>query len=81
MQQDPLLRISENDKPERFACDKDAERTECNLKMSVLMPGIISICFIQLATVDLATASCSFMKLTNNCEARFFPPQIAVLSI
>ena len=31
--------------------------------MSVLMPDIISICFTQRATVDLATALCGFMKL------------------
>ena len=56
LDQDPLLRISENDKPESLACDENAERVECGLKMSVLMPDIISISFTQPATVDLATA-------------------------
>ena len=66
MHQVPLLRIYDNDKPESLACDEDAERVECGLKMSVLIPNIISICFTQPATVDLATALCGFMKLTNN---------------
>ena len=61
-----LLRISDNDKPESLACDEDAERVECGLKMSVLMPDIISICFNQPATVNLAIALRGFMKLTNN---------------
>ena len=39
---------------------------ECGLKMSVLMPDIIGICFTQPASVDLATALCDFMKLANN---------------
>ena len=51
---------------ESLACDEDAERVECDLKMSVLMPAIINICFTQSETVDLATALCGFMKLTNN---------------
>ena len=66
LDQDPLLRISDNDKPESLACDEDAERVECGLKMSVLMPDIISICFTQPATVDLATLLCGFIRLTNN---------------
>ena len=61
MDQDHLLRISDNNKPESFACDEDAERVERGLKMSVLMPDIISISFTQ-----PATALCGFMKLTNN---------------
>ena len=72
MDQDLLLRISDNDKPESLTCDEDAERGKCCLKMSVLMPKIISICFTQPATVDLTTGSCGFMKLTNNWEAWFF---------
>ena len=51
------------------ACDEDAERVECGLKMSILMPDIISICFTQPATVDLATALCGCMKPKTNCEA------------
>ena len=35
---------------ESLACDEDAERVECDLKMSVLMPAIISICFTQSET-------------------------------
>ena len=66
LDQDHLLRISDNDKPESFACDEDAERVERGFKMSVLMPDIISISFTQPATVDLTTALCGFMKLTNN---------------
>ena len=69
MDQDPLLRVSDNDKSESLACDEDAERVEWGLTMSVLMPDIISICFTQPATVDLATALFGFMKLSNNCEA------------
>ena len=63
MHQVPLLRIYDNDKPESLACDEDAERVECGLEMSALMPDIISICFTQPATVDLAIALCGFMKL------------------
>ena len=66
MNQDLLLRITDNDKPESLACDEDKERVECGLNMSLLTPDIISICFTQPATVDLATALCGFMKLTNN---------------
>ena len=33
------------------------------------MPDIISTCFTQPSTVDLATALCGFMKLTNNLKA------------
>ena len=66
MVQDPLLRIFVNDKPESLACDEDIERVECGLKMLVLIPDIISICFTQPATVDWATALCAFMKLTSN---------------
>ena len=66
LDQDPLLRVSDNDKPESLAYDEDAERVECGFKMSVLMADIISICFTEPATVDLATALCGFMKLTNN---------------
>ena len=57
---------------ERLACDEDAEWVECGLKMSVLMPDIINICFTQPATVDLATALWGLMKLTNNWEDWFF---------
>ena len=66
LDQDPLLRISGNDDLESLACDEEAERVECCLKMSVLMPDIINICFTQPATVDLVTALFGFMKLTNN---------------
>ena len=67
MDQDPLLMISGNDKPESLACDEDNERVKCVLKMSVLIPDIISICFTQhAATVDLGTTLCGFMKLTND---------------
>ena len=45
---------------------EDAERVECRLKMSVLIPDIIIICFPQAAALDLATALCGFMKLTNS---------------
>ena len=65
MDQDPLFRISDNDKPESLACDEDAEPVDCGLKMSALMSPIISICFTQAATVDLATALCRLMELTN----------------
>ena len=68
MDQDRLLRISDTDKPERLASDEDPERVECGSKMQVLMPDIVSICFTQPATVDLTTALCGFMKLTNNCQ-------------
>ena len=81
MDHDPLLRISDNDKPESLSCDEDAERVECGLKMSVLMPDIISICFTQPATVDLSTALCGFMKLTDNWDVWFFSLHIYVLSI
>ena len=57
-----LSEISDNDKLEILACDEDAERVECDFKMSVLIPDIISICFTQPATVDLATALCGFME-------------------
>ena len=73
MDQDPLLRISHNDKPEGLACVEDAEQVECGLKKSVLIPGIISICLTQ-PTTDLATALCGFMKLANNWEVWFFSP-------
>ena len=66
LDQDSLLRISDNDKPESLACNEDAERVECGFKKSVLIPHIITTCFAQPATVDLATALCGFMKLTNN---------------
>ena len=69
MDQDPLLKISDNDKPGSLACDENAEQVECELKMLVLisiMPDIISICFTQPATKDLAVALCCFKKLTNN---------------
>ena len=66
MDQNPLLKISDNDKPESLVCDVDAERVECGLKMLVLMTDVISICFTQPATVDLATALCGFIILTNN---------------
>ena len=72
MYHDPPLRISDNDKLESLACDKDAERVECGLKMSVLMPDVISICFTQPATVNLVTVSCGFVKLTNDWEPWFF---------
>ena len=81
MDQDPLLRISDNDKPESLACDEDAEQGECGFKMSVLMPDIISVCFTQPATVDLATELSGFMKLNNNWEVWFFSLQIDDLSI
>ena len=60
------LTVSDNDKPENLACDEDAEKKERGPEMSVLMPDIISICFTQPATVDLATALCDFMILTNS---------------
>ena len=44
-------KISNNDKPESFAYDEDAERVECGLKMSILMPGIVSSYFTQPATM------------------------------
>ena len=58
--------MSNNDNPESLACDEGVEKREYGLKMSVLMPDIISICFIQPATLDLATAFCGFMMLTND---------------
>ena len=63
------LRISNNDNPESLACDEGVEKREYGLKMSVLMPDIISICFIQPATLDLATALCGFMMLTNDWKS------------
>ena len=36
---------------------------ECGLKMPILMPDIISICFTQTATVDVATTLRGVMKL------------------
>ena len=39
LDQDPLLRISDNDKLESLACNEDTKRVECGFKMS----GIISI--------------------------------------
>ena len=73
MHQVPLLRIYDNDKPESFACDEDAEWVECGLEMSALMPDIISICFTQPATLDLAIALCGFMKLIIE-KSDFFSP-------
>ena len=64
MDQDPHLRISDNDKQETLACEEKAERVERGLKRSVLMPDIISIYFTHPPTVDLATALCGSMKLT-----------------
>ena len=42
------------------------------------MPDIISIYLAQLATVDLATALCGFIKLTSNWEALLFPLSIII---
>ena len=65
MDQDPLLRVSDNDKP--GSRDEDAERVECSLKISNrYFSYLVSICFTQPATADLATALYGFMKLTNN---------------
>ena len=74
LDQDPLLRKSDNDKPECFSCEEDAERVECGLKMSVLMPDIINICFTQPATVDLVTALRGFMKQLIIEKFDFFSP-------
>ena len=76
----PLLRISENDKPENLASDEDAYRVEWVLKLVALMQDLISIYFTQPAKVDVAAALCDFTKLTNNWEALFFL-QIGVFSI
>ena len=64
MNQDPPLRVSDNDKPENLACDEDTEHVECDLKTPVLIPGIINICFTQHASVDLATTM--WFYKTNN---------------
>ena len=66
MDQDLFLRVSDNDKPESLAYDEDAEKVECGFKMSALMADIISTCVTDPATVDLATALCGFIELTNN---------------
>ena len=39
------------------------------------MPDIISICFIQPATVDLATALCGIIKVIIE-KLHFFPPRL-----
>ena len=66
LRQDPLSGISDNDKPEKFACDEDGEGAKCRIKVSVLIPAIASICFNQLVTPELKTELCGFMKLINN---------------
>ena len=64
--QDPLSGISDNDKPEKFPCNEDGEGVKCRIKVSVLIPTIVSICFNQLVTLELTTELCGFMKLINN---------------
>ena len=71
LDQDPLLRICNNNKPDSLAWFEDAEGVECVFKMPVLTPDIISICFIQPATADLTTALSGFVKLSNNWKAWF----------
>ena len=47
----PFLKISFVVNPKDFALEADAERTECALRMSVLMPENFSISLIHLPSV------------------------------
>ena len=80
LDQDPLLRISDNNKPDRLAWVEYAEGVECVFKLPVLTPDIISICFIQPATADLTTALSGF-KWCNNWKAWFSSLYTDVLCI
>ena len=62
MHQNPLIRISDNDKTGSLARDEDAKMVECGFKIAVHNEYL----FHPTCNLDFATGLCVLIKLTTN---------------